>query len=288
MKDLVEPKLAQFFIENLFGDAETWVEFLLTKQDASPIQRFYHGVKGIDWQKIYEHNRNGYNVFYSPCGRSAKSGKKTNVSLATCLWVDIDDVELAQDLDKIYDYVEKLDTPDPSYVVASGHGLHIKWLLDRRAAIDTNGDRTRFEGYLYGLATHLKADMCWDASRRLRLPESINWKHPNEPVSCYIVSDHIHHLDYRRPQLADFDRFYAEPPSSMASSVTFAKKLPQINVASLQIPANIKELITNPPEKGGRSEAAFKVVQAMLDAGYNHNTILSVFMSNRIGERYAE
>jgi len=283
---------AKEFIDLLFEKLDCFIEFRFVK-DNEVIQRFYHGTSDIDWGEIHRRNIAHYNVFYGVSGRRRESGKKQDVSVVSAFWLDLDS-DSKIDAEVVLRYFKKF-TPDeiffPSYTVASGHGAHAYWFLEQPIAITSDEDRMKAEGYLLGLAKFFQGDRVHDLGRVMRLPETINWKYDNDPVTCSIAScdscSFDGHIEARRFKLEDFERFYVEPSSSESiKKLTFDKNTAIPDLSRLS--DGIRHLITNPPPKGARSNAAFIVIQAMKNAGYSPSEVKTVFMSNPIGERYAE
>ncbi len=289
-RDNMDKTLQKEFMTLLFGNADCYIEFRLIKSK-EVVQQFYHRNE-IDWQDIMTRNAGGFNVFYSICGRSSKSGKKDAVRLVPAFWADIDS-EI--DAEIICDWLHR-ELPNelfyPSYVIATGHGVHAYWFLDKPILINSADDIVKVEGYLAGLANLLKSDRVFDLSRMMRLPETINWKYPDKPVPCRIIRcDNILENDVtraRRFSINDFAPYRTQPQSVKTQDIKFSKELPQVDVASLRVPDSIKRLITDPPPKGERSQAVFTVVKAMQKAGYTPSEVVAVLMSNPIGDRYDE
>jgi len=283
---------AKEFIDLLFEKIDCFIEFRFVK-DNEVIQRFYHGTKHIDWKEILRRNAEHYNIFFGVSGRRRESGKKQDVSVVPAFWLDLDS-DSKLDAEVVLRYFKKFTPNDiffPSYTVASGHGAHAYWFLEQPITIASDKDRIKAEGYLLGLAKLFQGDRVHDLGRVMRLPETTNWKDENDPVPCVIASDdsvlYDDLVEARRFRLEDFERFYVEPTSSKSTEKLIFEENPAMPDLS-RLSDGIRYLITNPPPKGERSNAAFIVMKAMQNAGYNHNEIKAVFMNNPIGDRYAE
>ena len=277
------------FVALLFGKLDCFIEFRFVKGN-EVLQRFYRGTMSIDWAEIQRRNIAHYNIFFGVCGRRCESGKKQDVDVVPAFWLDLDS-DSKLDGEVVLRYFKKF-TPDaiffPSYTVASGHGAHAYWFLEQPIRITDGEVVLKTEGYLLGLARYFQGDRVQDLGRVMRLPETINWKDINAPVACVIASDdgilHDGHVEARRFKLEDFERFYVEPPSSSSSKKLTFKDTDVPDLSRLS--HGIRNLITNPPPKGQRSNAAFIVMKSMQSAGYNHNDIKAVFKNNPIGDRY--
>lgn len=274
------------FVYNLFEGLDAYFElrFLRNKEVQ---QEFYRGVKEIDWEEVANKNRDCYNVFFSVCGRSSKSGKAEAVSVVPALWLDIDNLTKERENEILDLWYVKEVLPIPSYFIRSGHGVHIYWLLAKPVKINRPEDTKSIRGYLYGLANFLHADHCYDLSRVMRLPETINWKYPDAPATCNIWYDHWEDYGIARYPLSVFDEFWLETRLNRTGNIAFTKEpLPTLDVTTLRVSERIKKLIINPPAEGERSEAVFAVVKSMQKAGYTPDEVLSILMNNPIGDRY--
>jgi hypothetical protein len=272
---------AQALLEHLFFEADCYIRLLYLKGQTA-IERYFRPVE-IDSHafrdEIESRIADQYNVFYSVCGRSAKSGKLEAVGLIPALWLDLDAKDFEGGLDEAAKQFYKL--PTPTYIINSGHGYHGLWLLKPR--IDaTNGNKLRVSCILRGLASTVKADACYDLSRMLRLPETINFK--DNPITTHIVF--WSNAEYT---LEDFSQYEVETPPAVTEACVFDDKpLPLLDVATLRVSDKIKALITKPPEEGNRSQAVYAVVKSLQKAGYSPDEILSIIYHNRIGDRYGE
>jgi hypothetical protein len=283
---------AKEFIALLFEGIDCYIEFRFIK-DKEITQRFHRGTQNIDWNEIQDKNANGFNVFFGVCGRMRESGKKQDVSIVPAFWVDLDSKSPCN-VDIVHRYFDEYAFEFfPSYTIASGHGAHAYWFLEQPIAITSDQARAKAEGYLLGLAQLFHGDHVHDLSRMMRLPETINWKNIDKPVSCEIATcDNCYYdedIEARRFKLEDFESFYIESSSSKGENIIFSKELsPPLDVAVLRVSDHVKKLITNPPLKGERSSAVFVVVSAMKEAGYSPDEVKSVLMNYPIGDRYGE
>lgn len=109
-------------------------------------------------------------------------GKSEDTAGATVLWLDLDDPSDAA-LKRLEDF-----DPQPAAIHHSGHGFHVFWKLD--AFTD---DRIAVERANLGLIEAVglaAADRCWDISRILRVPGTMNFKDVDPlPVTVKLRSD---------------------------------------------------------------------------------------------------
>jgi hypothetical protein len=281
-------KFSQAFLEHLFANTDCFVRFLFLKGHKAVESYFRpNEIDSYDFEnEILERALNGWNIHYGICGRRNESGKEDAVNLIPALWVDVDAKDFKNDMNAAFKTLLKL--PMSTYIVNSGHGYQGIWVLkDKFEANDENIRRVK--AILRGLAKATNGDAVHDLSRMLRLPGSINYK--NKPVSCHMAFMSCAyqgglHAEYT---LDNFVQYSVDRTQDNTSLVTFSdKEIPPIDIATLRVSENIKKLITEPPDEGGRSEAVFAVVKSLFKNGYSPDEIKSVICSNRIGDRYNE
>lgn len=132
---------------------------------------------------LYALTQKNVNLYFSPaifCGWR----KDKNVRHINTIYIDIDDVEeidfSIMNQEEIEQYL--LDTfhliPEmlPNWLVTSGHGLHLYYLVETLDLKKPNDSELRIK-YTDYLITHFKADIaCRNKSRILRFPHSRNVK----------------------------------------------------------------------------------------------------------------
>lgn len=128
------------------------------------------------------------NLYFSP---AIFTGWRTdnNVSKINTIYIDIDDIDgmdfSEMDREDIEDWLIDtycLDDDDilPDWIVASGHGLHLYWIVDEIDLRTDEGTALR-KIYTDYLITWFKADVsCRNKSRILRFPTSRNVKHKED------------------------------------------------------------------------------------------------------------
>jgi len=123
------------------------------------------------------------NVFFGTCPRKERKGKEENVNEIACVWVDLDYYK--EKTEKLRTKkLKKLKAFDlrPSIVINSGRGLQLYWLLDKVYPIENEKERLRIKGYVRGLSRTLGGDPTFDLVRVLRVPGTVNFKQPNNPL----------------------------------------------------------------------------------------------------------
>jgi hypothetical protein len=142
----------------------------------------------------------GSDVWFAPALLSAERRLQENVQSIGAVWVDIDAgteghkaATSYKDLDEVnaalFDFANRVALPAP-YIVQSGNGLHLYWLLAEHVSRDT------WQRLADGLRNacvklDLKADhsSTIDSVRVLRVPGTFNYKDPANPKPVVLVSE---------------------------------------------------------------------------------------------------
>lgn len=107
------------------------------------------------------------NAYFGPALRNAKSNLREAVAGTIALWTDVDDTTEP----------DIVTTLPPSFVVHSGHGFHVYWLLEEPLT-----EIGQIESLNQILAVDTGGDHCWNANRILRIPGTLNMKPPQASV----------------------------------------------------------------------------------------------------------
>jgi hypothetical protein len=134
-------------------------------------------------------------VWFAPAIFDAEKRKQEHVKWLRALWLDIDAGEgkeypnLDAINDALFEFANRVTLPAP-YIVQSGNGLHLYWLLNETVTRDT------WQRLAEGLRnacvkTGLKADhgITIDSARVLRVPGTFNYKDPANPKPVVLVSE---------------------------------------------------------------------------------------------------
>lgn len=117
-------------------------------------------------------------LFYSPAPRTQGGMKKTDTFGSSVAWVEYDHYKLDSYIDALI---------PPSYVVSSGKGHHLYWILD---GFYSPSDVERVNRVL---ANHVRmiGEFCGNINRVLRVPGSFNHKPEyDKPLSANILQEH--------------------------------------------------------------------------------------------------
>lgn len=191
------------------------------------------------------------------------------------LWADLDD-KIHGDKSRTLMALVRFPVP-PSVVVDSGHGYHAYWRLDSIVPFD-QGKRI-----MVGLAEKLKGDHVYDAARILRLPGTVNYKDPQAPVPVRAVVFDTTCI-YRAADLHAYEYLGAlklQPPAPRPRAYVPAER-------RADLPDWLADLIRDGAPQGQRSEAAWKVMCALIDRGWSDDEIRTAFDGGGIGEKMRE
>ena len=168
------------------------------------------------------------NLYYSPAIYSGWR-KDDNVVRLNTLYADIDDLEDI-DLSKMSKkdiqmlLTSEYNVPEallPDWVVISGHGLHLYYLIDSLDMKDEMQVAIR-KKYTEALIAYFKADIaCRNKSRILRFPTSKNVKHLDDIRQTKLFhlnqgeNRDIHRLDSLIPSSKEIDAYISEQQDSI-------------------------------------------------------------------------
>ena len=262
----------------------------ISRGGSSPTQDFYtlelDGRIGTRWARngttIEDNTRHannvGYDVYFGVMPRTKTDGKGESVPPATrILWADFDDKAFVWG--NGLRAMNSLPVP-PDIIVDTGGGVHAYWTLSAHIPVDTA------ETIMRGIAKRHKADHCWDRSRIMRLPGTVNWKYSQEGAEPV------------RARILKADYVTTHSPSAFVEYIYEMTKpvvLPRMGATLSErfhpsLPGWLQNLIEDGVPKGQRSEQAFKVVCNLVERGWRYAQIQEVFEDNPrgIGEKYHE
>jgi hypothetical protein len=283
------------FLEAVFGgyfeEHTGFVEIRQINTGQAPKQEFYSSVAELaDDLGKFEGN-----LYFGVAPREIRKGDKSAIKHVTCLWVDLDIGSEGHRKNSRFDTVEealesvtKSEHP-PSIIVFSGHGLQCYWLLREPEEVT---DPSSIEEIMKGLILAIGGDPgTHDISRVMRLPNTLNVKVPERPKRVEILK-----FDAGlRYNVSDFEeyRVSADQVSQQFEEIEFGKDLPKVDLRKLKVSRHIKSLIKEGDKDKkylSRSEADQAVVNALIIAGYDKDTIKEIFSNPKykIGSKYFE
>jgi len=193
----------QEFLEAIHGEISKLIEIRLLARSSEQlyelVERFFYSRNKLinefpDIQKLNQdklpqwQGDYGFTAFFSAAPRWRNAGKKSDVRLVPCLWADLDFTNFEPSDNELVPGARnaqiKLHTysPQPTVIVFSGHGFHLYWRLDKPST-----DIPRCEATMAEIARELNGDHVQDINRMMRLPNTVNWKDPDNPVLCHVV-----------------------------------------------------------------------------------------------------
>lgn len=191
-------------------------------------------------------NKN-YNLFFKPAEFHGWCND-ANVSYLNCLFVDIDHIEEYENydftkctVDEIKQFLKDkyiLDNSElPNYCVASGHGLHLYYLIDQLDFNDFTAYETKSK-YLESMIYFFKSDAaCANISRHLRCAFSNNVKNIDDirTTKLYKLNDSenkdIHRLDFVLESKFIVDEYIKNNRSETAKKAVETRKKNKSNIS---------------------------------------------------------
>lgn len=182
-------------------------------------------------------------LYFGIAPRAEKRGTKAAIQRVQALWADLDDVKVPPPL-----------VLPPTFVVNSGHGLHLYWLLVQSV------DPPTAEALNKRLAEAVKGDAVADCSRIFRYPGTRNYKHTKAGMPCEILA--------------------STPCRFTSADVSAALKVPRDIVLAIHDP--------DASESKSRSEKDYKIVMALRAAGMSPDGIAQVMLHSPCGDKARE
>lgn len=202
-------------------------------------------------------NAAGEHVYVGANPRKRRGGKASDVALARCLFVDLDDTDDDSALGRISD----AGLPTPSCTVSSGHGLHAYWRL-----AEPMHDLAAWTTAQKSLIRVLRSDtVIHDPPRVMRLPTLTNHKPPValcELIDADLERRHsVEALIEENPNEAENQRIRCHPSASSALSAT---------------PEEIIELAL-PKSQGARNACLMRLARGLkLNAGLADRSLTDI------------
>ena len=213
-------------------------------------------VVGLD-DSLQSANAAGEHVYVGANPRKRRGGKASDVALARCLFVDLDDTDDDSALGRIFD----AGLPTPSCTVSSGHGLHAYWrLAEPMHDLETWTTAQKF------LIRVLRSDpVIHDPPRVMRLPTFTNHKQPVALCALIDADPERRHsveaLIEENPNEAEKQRIRCHLSASSALSAT---------------PEEIIEL-TLPRSQGARNACLMRLARGLkLNAGLADRSLTEI------------
>ena len=129
------------------------------------------------------------NLYFGVATRDGKGGKKGNIVHIPACWCDVDFKDIS--MNKFADHLKKFPYK-PSAIILSGNGAHLYWVftepLEKKEIPIVEDINRRIAQSLAGDSNAI------DASRILRIPNTINHKYP-KPVKVHRLDEFLYEPD---------------------------------------------------------------------------------------------
>lgn len=176
-------------------DTRDFLEYITAKQGyycivglkrGHPIQKLFSDIDEALAQYDYLLSQGGIDIYFT-CAkfRDNSNRRADNAKYFKSFWLDIDCgvtkkyLDKAQGLDALYSFYTSLNLPRPT-VVDSGNGLHCYWALSEEISYnDWKPVAEHFKTMCTAKDFHADPSVTSDAARFLRLPNSYNYKSPD-------------------------------------------------------------------------------------------------------------
>ncbi len=336
-------KAAQQFLKALFPvlDSNNRIEERILRPGTreSEFRRFSDGIDDAI-EDAQDASDEGYESFFGVSARGPKAhGKKHNLKYLSAAYADVDVGKTYKTKEEALKALEDF-MPAPSIVVDSGGGLHAYWLLNERVTFgewrcrevcsdcqqkrsgrcracrtcmsEKNpthipADMDKVEGVMRGIVKELKIDDCWDATRILRVPGTVNHKPGRKPRPVKLLSFdpdrrfdlealagryYIPRADEKEPAKGFFHDLVGDGKKALARVLREGRKaLSEGELRSLKdiVETGDAQRFTKrdgtPGDRSGRDTSA---VKKLIRAGASHDEILAIYKAYPIGNKFGE
>ncbi len=137
--------------------------------------------------------KGAYDIYYAPAAYNAHKRIKANAEGAAALWLDVDFKDFGGQKETaiaLKDFTANAGVPKPNWVIHSGHGLHVYWVL--KEALPKDEWERAARGLKQLCFEHgFKADPARtaDIASILRVPGTMNYKDPDAPCKVQVLVD---------------------------------------------------------------------------------------------------
>jgi hypothetical protein len=304
----IDAVAADKFLRTLFGRhlQERGMDQLIEFRNLGPMGCVRHGWTRLESAANYLRNpyldfnrAEGWNIYF---GANPRTGLKTfqkDIRDVISIFTDIDGKNFSGGKAEALEGLDSFPLT-PNIIVDSGNGFHAYWILEDPLLDITPEERLRVRQALAGVGVAVRGDKgVHNLDRIMRLPGTWNVKDPLFPKPCRVLQ---YNLDYFF-SLGDFDNFrktdFKEPEKFKETDLNFegikspvsmeSPEAAKRDVRKLRVSERIRQhIITGGHLEGerrdktrsGRDQA---IITALLSAGYDYETIKSVFFNQHLG-----
>jgi len=161
-------------------------------------------------------------------------GQKEVISRVTCVWADVDDKDFGSS-ESAKTAIQEVPAL-PTCIISSGHGFHAYWKLQ------TAVTPKRAQEIMRAFCNAIGSDPTHHAGWRLRIPGSINFKEPDQPIPVKVI-EFNEHLAYDSNDLLRLCKVVQKSKDMMWSTELHNKKLWEYRSRSERDLAVIMELV---------------------------------------------
>ena len=278
--DLTETRM---FVEKLFENVdEGFVE--LRPISGSDVRTEIFSLDEINnLMDNVEQYAGDYNVFLgiNPRSNDNGAGKDGDVEQVVTMWSDIDAKDFDGGKEEAYEAISNFEL-EPTYIVDSGNGWHVYWLLQEPWQL--NNDNQREEAKKLSAAIHriVDADSTFNLSRILRMPGTPNIKEDDNWKPCSIQSMNSgHKYTINEFYEAIPDEYLEEDDysSSVDLDLDSDSRISSLEDLSKLVSTRILQRAEAIPNRleGDRSQNDFWVATELYETGLNDNEVLQAF-----------
>jgi len=147
---------AREFLEEIYRTTNGNILIVVLDKSKDRVVKSYavDDVTSIDFAELAEYNKQGYDIYYGINTRRGSGNFKDDVFEVCELFADVDPKDFEGGKEEAYDFINKvIQQYDlvPTYIIDSGHGYHIHFVLKVPIPIEHTGDILKIvEGVFFG------------------------------------------------------------------------------------------------------------------------------------------
>ena len=233
------------FLENVFGDANgNILTTVLDKSKDSKDNVIKHytkdNVASIKFYELASYNNKGCDIYYATNTRSGNSNSKEDVLQVCEIFEDIDGKDFKGGKVEAYKFLQETINKYqlvPTYLIDSGNGYHLHFVLRVPIQINNPDDIKKVEKISMGIAKLFHADHLWYVSALSRIPGFYNNKDKEAPKLIEVVS----YNPSQKYDLSDLEKYSEEVSYKDASCTVKLESVPP------EIPEKFYDLLDQDP-----------------------------------------
>lgn len=301
---------ARTFLGRMFGNIDRQYFEIFAKNDDEHKSLFFE--LPLDMDDVLgtiEELTGKYHVWYGVNPRPRKKRKQDEIEIVNAFFADLDAKDFGGGKRQIYEELQEFDL-QPSVIIDSGNGYHAYWKLKQPWDVSDDDEREKAISLSERLHHVLNADSTKNLDRVLRVPGTVNIKHPeyNNPESphyhsCTDNPSHwvpckIENLSFNNYTTSDLEEVLPEEVKVEVDDTVSVDKpelIEDMDDLRKHVPSHVLERAQTIPAKyqDDRSSNDFWIARKLYESGLTDADVYQCFCLFKeqewdAGEKFAE